>query len=337
MSVFGKAVILGNGRIARAVDYYFHRLGVARRTVFDATARDAAGSDLIVGALPGELGAQGLQLALRHRVPLIDISDIDPPFYLKQRAAIAAAGITVIPGGGVSPGLMNFLLGGELAALRGIRRAEVLAGSLSRQPRRFPFLWCFEDLVLEHRIPSRQKIKGATRTFPAFAGYRPERYCGIEAESYYCASGFENVFAKAKVASVTTRVVRPKGFREFFGFLDHYAFLDGAHLPQTKAILEGAAMDNITLGEIRLETAHARVSWLMRTSARAGAPRNSMQVMTAAVPAVMARLLAHGQLPQGLVFMEDLGVDERLRAAVCRQVSACGISVRRTVTPLKTS
>ena len=210
-----KVLILGQGRIAGAVAYYLKQNNPAWTVSYLSSDREVRNADILIGALAGALGEKGLSLALKYKVNLIDISDIDPPFYLRRKKEIEKAGITVIPGCGFSPGLVNFILGREFSRLEGIKEIEIKAGSLSPRKLFFPFLWCFEDLVLEHQIPSWQMFSGKKKKFPAFAGYKKEEFFGIEAESYYCASGFENILDKAKLNNFSCRVVRPLGFSEF--------------------------------------------------------------------------------------------------------------------------
>ncbi|MGE5308716.1 MAG: hypothetical protein ACM3OC_06505 [Deltaproteobacteria bacterium] len=318
--------VIGDGRIARACAWFIRRDGWATAELVPSD-RDLRGYDLLIGALAGGIGERCIEAALKYRKNLIDISDVDPPGYLKRLKKINRAGITVIPGCGFSPGLVNFLLGREFSGRR-VQTAEVSAGSLSPLGRYYPFLWCFEDIVLEHRIPSQQIVKGKQRTFPAFAGYRRENHFGIEAESYYCASGFENVLQKASPREFTVRVVRPAGFREFFGFLENQGLLKPENFMATKQMLEAAKRDNITFARIITTGGGRRSEWLLKAASRRGEELNSMQKITASVPSVMARLLHEGFIgAQGLLFMEDLSVHDGLFKALIDGVRAKGIRV----------
>ena len=70
---------------------------------------------------------------------LIDVSDLDPEFYLERKTRIEKSGITVIAGCGFSPGLVNLILGKELSLHPDIQEIEVKAGSLSPNKHFFPF------------------------------------------------------------------------------------------------------------------------------------------------------------------------------------------------------
>lgn len=323
--------IFGDGRIARAVAFFFNSIKGCRAHLLssDLQARDCS---LLVGALAGDLGEKCLALALRYKKNLIDISDVDPPYYLKHKKQIAGSGITVIPGCGFSPGLTNFILGSEFVLLQKKPSVAVKAGSLSKKKAYYPFLWCFEDLILEHHLPSWQVAGGKKMKFPPFAGYQKESFFGIDSESYYCASGFENVLDKVRVNNFACRVVRPAGFMQFFYFMKNYGFFLPENMPVAKKTLEARTEDNITLGEISIKTKTKAVVWLMKAAARKSEKLNSMQKITASVPAVVGSWILDGKLPgRGLLFMEDLGKEQRFRKALFMGIKRFGVTVTRTV------
>lgn len=333
--------IMGDGRIARACAWFLRSAGWAGRVDLVSPGADLRPYDLLIGALAGEIGEKCLAAALKYGINLIDISDVDPPGYLKRLNQINSAGITVIPGCGFSPGLVNFILGREFLGMEEIEFVEVSAGSLSPRARYYPFLWCFEDIVLEHRIPSQQIVKGKQESFPAFAGYRPERHFGIDAESYYCASGFENVLEKARrprcdgkrraapLRDFVVRVVRPRGFREFFGFMENQGLLTKGNFMSTKAVLEAQRRDNITFARVVVKGGGVAHAWTVKTRSRKDEELNSMQKITASVPSVMARLLCEGTVgARGLLFMEDLARHEGLFKALLKGIKEKGVSIR---------
>lgn len=325
----GGIVILGNGRIARAISCYLKK----NRPGYKVTLLTKGGNEikecaLIIGALAGSLGQDCLKLALRYKKNLIDVSDLDPEFYLERKARIEKSGITVIAGCGFSPGLVNLILGKELSLNPDIQEIEVKAGSLSPNRHFFPFLWCFEDLILEHQIPSWQILEGKKKKFPPFAGYRKEKFFGIEAESYLCASGFENLLEKPELKSFQCRVVRPDGFMTFFNFLQNQGFLKKENLMLSKKIMEAPKEDNFTLSEIILLTKSKKILWRLKSHSRKEENLNSMQKITASVPALTAKMLLDNKIKQsGLVFMEDLGRDRFIFNSVLGGLRREGIMI----------
>lgn len=325
-----KIVILGPGRIGQAVRHYLGLYLSGSGVLFSFDEGRIRDCDLIVGALPGETGHRCLESALRHKKDLVDISDMDPPFYLKYKRDIRRQGITVVPECGFSPGLVNFLLGHEISLAPSIDEIRVKAGSLSPKERFFPFLWCFQDLVLGHRIASWQFIDGKRAKFPPFSACQNESLLGIEAESYLSASGFENLFEASGAKTFTYRVIRPKGFKGFFCYLENQGFLESENIEKTRAVLEGKKSDNHTLAEITVLTQDRKITWLVRSFSGKKEGFNSMQKVTAALPAIIGRMMAENSLNgKGLVFTEELGGDRRLFRVVLRHIKEQGIRLER--------
>lgn len=325
-----RVLIIGDGRIGRAAAYYCRRNPSISRVDFLAAQKRLSSYDVFIGALPGELGEKCLALALRWKKNLLDISDVDPPFYLRHRKAIEKCGILVIPGCGFSPGLVNCILGREAVDNALTRDIEIKAGSLARAQYYFPFLWCFEDLVLEHQVPSWQIMDGRKIKCGPFEGYKKEKMFGISAESYYCASGFENVYEKMPARNFICRVVRPEGFREFFLFFNEQGFLSGTNCAFSKQVAEARLEDNSTFAEIIFSTGNKKTKWFLKSHSRKNEPFNSMQKITASVPAVLAGWVADGTLQKrGLVFMEDLGKDTVFFSGLVAMLRARGIGITR--------
>ena len=326
-----KVLIIGNTRIGRAVKHYLGTCPGIGKIAFLGEKTDADRFDILVGALAGDIGKQALQLAIKHKKHLVDIADIEPEFYLDRRSRIAAAGITVVPCCGFSPGLLDFILGRESRHHAPLDSISVKAGTLCPEEFFFPFLWCFEDLVYAHRHGSRQKINQKFKTFPPFGGYAEETVSGLRAETYFSQSGFDNLLDAYPVRDFTFRVIRPTGFSGFFRFLDNHGFLDKHRLEQTKKILEGRKKDNITLAEITISHNSGQVRWRIKCAAKKAEPLNSMQKITALLPALVAGEIAGGGLSgRGLVSMETLGRDERFFKNMIRRIRQAGqVSIRR--------
>ncbi len=323
-----KVLIVGCGRIARAVKHYFKQYRFVKEVSFlqkDSQARDC---DLIIGALAGEIGKKCLALALKYKKNLIDISDIDPPEYLKKQKEINKSGILVIPGCGFSPGLVNFILGRAINKFSAICDIEVKAGSLSPKKFFYPFLWCFEDIVVEHTIASWQVVSGKKNKFPVFDGYRREKDFGIDAESYYCASGFENILDKKKLNNLIVRVVRPLGFRDFFGFIQEAGFLKKENLMMTKTILESRKETNITFARVDIIGKIQKERWLIKSYSRKDEELNSMQKITASFPAAVGGLVMDGTIRQkGLLFLDELAKDDAIFDRLLRDTRKKGIKI----------
>jgi saccharopine dehydrogenase-like NADP-dependent oxidoreductase len=324
-----RALIIGQGRIAAAVSYYARVFLRGVNVSYFSGRKDAAQADLLIGTLPGGLGEQSLELALKYKKDLIDLADLDTDFYPRHRKQIERANITVIPACGFCPGLVNFIIGTEAAHLRDISNIEVMAGSLSPLQHYFPFLWCFEDLVLEFMVPSWQMVEGKKRTFPPFGGYRSEKIFGIDAESYFGQSGFENLTAALGTPSFTYRNIRPAGFMQFFRFLHNYGLFKKKNILSAKKMLEERKEDNLSLARIRLCSSGGHREWLMKSFSKKGERFNSIQKITALFTIGIIGAFGAGRIREkGLVFCQTLGKDDVLFRDILSGLKKQGIVIK---------
>lgn len=301
-----KVLILGEGRIGRAVEFFLKKLKITRDISFFDKKKNIKNFDLLIGALPGKISFFGLDLALWYKKDFVDISDEDEKFYLKRKKEIEKKQIKIIPCCGFCPGLVDFILTKEISEKKPIKEIEIKVGSLSFKKHFFPFLWSFEDLILEHQIYSLQKINGKIKKFPPFFGYQKERFFGIEAESYFSSSGFESLIKPKKIKNFKFRVVRPDGFFVFFQFLKNYNFFEKNNINFVKKIFERPKEKNITFAQIKIEEKR-KIFWQIKSVSKANEELNSMQKVTALFSAIVAQFIFEKKIQKnGLIFFRDL-------------------------------
>lgn len=302
---------MGKGKIGEGIKHYLTQQRPSLRVDFFSREKDIKSAKLLISALSGENGEIGLNLALKFRKDLIDVSDLDPPFYLKNKRRIEARQIRVFPECGFSPGLTNLICGYE-SFFNKIKKIEILAGSLSKTKFFFPFLWCFEDLIEGHKIKANFVQNGKRLFLPPFSGYRKEKIKGREAESYFM-DGLSSLPSTLKIKNMNYRVLRPFGFFYFFQFLNNQGFLDKNNLAFTKKILEKGKSDNTTLAKIHFFTEQNKISWEIRSFSRKEERFNSMQKATCVLPAIFAKFLLEKRIKdKGLLFLERVGEDKKL-------------------------
>ncbi|MDM8537070.1 hypothetical protein QUF70_09975 [Desulfobacterales bacterium HSG17] len=323
--------ILGTGRIAQALRFYYTQNSIFPPVVTILEGEnDIARADLVIGTLPGGLGENSLQAALTYKKDLIDLADMDVDYYLKQKRDIAAAGILVIPACGFCPGLVNFIIGNEAARSPNLGAVDVSAGSLSTKKNFFPFLWCFEDMMLEFLGPSVQIIERQRREYPPFAGYREESIYGIPSESYLSQSGFENLADHLNADRFTYRNIRPLGFKYFFRYLHNHGFLKEAHIQRTKEIMEERFEDNMSIAEIALSSDNRLQNWRIKSFSHKKEPLNSMQKITALFPIAMIHLLVGSKIRnKGLLFCEEIGLNNEVFNETIEFLRKKGVSISR--------
>lgn len=327
-----KIILTGEGRISQAITYYLKRLRIGDAVECLNDESQIAKSNLLIGTLASGIGEKSMALALKYRKNLIDLADLDTGFYLKKKKDIEKVGITVIPGCGFCPGLVNFILGYEIENQGKINSIEVEAGSLSGKDCYFPFLWCFEDLVLEFLCPSWQIIQGKRKKIPAFGGYRREKIYGISAETYLAQSGFENLAFGARIKNFTYRNIRPLGFKYFFEFLNNYGLFDKENIRLTKKMLEGKREDNLSLSRIKIFTPAAKIVWQIKSFSKKNEFLNSMQKLTALFASLIAEaMFRNNTVEKGLIFCEGIGKDGYLFKDMLFGLRRQGIAITRRI------
>jgi len=335
-----RILILGKGRIGKAVQHYLRKYSPKFRVSFFNKKTNPKNYSLFISALPGDVGRLGLRLALRFKKDLIDLSDVEHKFYLKAKKEIKKRKILVAPLCGFSPGLTNFICGRE-AKENKVARIEILAGTLSPKEHSFPFLWCFKDLIEGHTskavlIKSGRKIKA-----PPFSDLRKEKTLRqglrvslsrtpqekirkIEAESYL-ADGLTSLPHTLEVKNMSYRILRPAGFYIFFEYLKSHGFFKKENIAQTKKILEAKKENNLTAGIIRVKTSKKEIVWQLKSFSKSDEKLNSMQKITAILPAALAQIVLKGDFSQkGLFFPEQLGADKTLFKKIINKTNRVG-------------
>jgi len=308
-----KVLILGKGRIGEALIHYFKKNRAISKVAFFSNENEIKKFDFLVGALPGRVGEKSLKLSLKYKKNLIDLADLEAEVYLRKRKEIEKKNILVIPNCGFCPGLINLILGREIIKEKDIKEIEIKAGTLSPKEFFFPFLWCFEDLILEHQIDSWQVISGKKKKFPPFADYQREKFFGITAESYFGQSDLGYLIYPLKIQNFKFRLVRPLGFFYFFQFLKCYDFFKKENFFQTKKILEKKKEDNLTLAEIKIITKSEKKIWQIKSFSRKREKLNSMQKITAIIPVIVFEFIVKKKIQQkGVLFLEKIGENKNL-------------------------
>lgn len=317
-----RALILGKGSIGRAVFHYLKKLRAVKKAAFFSNEKEIKNFALLIGALPSAAAERGLKLALKYKKDLIDISAAAIPFYLKNKKEIFKKGIKVIPGCGFSPGLVNLIAGFESQNFEKINNIEISAGTLPRNSKFFfPFTWCFEDLIEEH-------LEG-------FSGCKEEKLKEVgEFESYFIEEWNSLLYTFLKPQNINFRVIRPVGFFHFFQYLKNYGFFKKENTALTKKLLTKEKKDNVTLGLVKIsgicQKKKKEVIWKIFSFAKKGEKLNSMQKVTALVPAIISGLISQNKIKNsGILFLEEMAKDKELFQEILAKLKKEGVLIKR--------
>lgn len=321
-----KILILGKGKIGQAIAYYLKKLKAAKKVAFFTKEKEVKNFDVLIGALPSEVAEKGLELALKYKKDLIDVSALPISFYSKFEKEILKKGIKVIPGCGFSPGLVNLIVGFESQNFEKINNIEIAAGTLSQNSDFFfPFTWCFEDLIEQHLYRASIIKNGKKINLPPFSGYRKEKLKEVgEFESYFVEE-WNSLFYSLKPKNISFRVIRPIGFYHFFQYLKNYGFFRKENLPFVEKILTKRKEGNVTVAVIKISGIRQKkkkeVIWKVFSFAKKEEKLNSMQKITALVPIIILNLISQNKIKdKGILFLEEIGKNKKLFGEIIKKI-----------------
>ncbi len=113
--------------------------------------------EVVVGALPADLGFYAMQCAIEARVDMVDMSYSEQdPFILDKQAKRQK--VKIVPDAGFAPGLSNILIGEAYQEFKKITSLRILVGGIPQNPIppfNYKYTWSPSDLVAEYTRPAR--------------------------------------------------------------------------------------------------------------------------------------------------------------------------------------
>lgn len=130
--------------------------------------------DVVIGAYPERWALRVTQYVLEARVDLVDMTALQE---WERRAEmhdqLGSAGVTVIPGCGVAPGLANILMGIGTERVRNPHTGRIMVGGLPQSPQPpldYAVVFSFETVVDEYTVPPRVIRDGEMQAVPPLSG-----------------------------------------------------------------------------------------------------------------------------------------------------------------------
>jgi len=315
-------------------------------------ARD---QDLVVGALPGDLGYRVLAAVIEAGKNCADISFF-PEDALALDEAARARGVTAVVDCGVAPGLAGIVAGYEAARLDRAERLRIDVGGLP-VVRTWPFeykaVFSPADVIEEYTRPARVKRAGRIETVPALSGVESIDFPEIGTLESFITDGLRTLL-ELEYADMEERTLRYPGHADRMRMLRDTGFFD----PEPITV-DGVSVSPLSLtsrllfpqwqlspGEVEFTVMRIEVEGeqegvrirrtyelLEVTDTEHG--HTSMARATGLPNTVMARLLARGDLVRpGIVTPERIGVDLPLAEQVLAEIARRGIGLAVTESPL---
>ncbi|WP_019122288.1 saccharopine dehydrogenase family protein [Brevibacillus massiliensis] len=332
------AVDASQERLDRCLAYVNHPKVAAMAAVLGdqqtmtEVLRDA---DIAIQCLPHFLSLQATKAAIAAGCHLVDLVHTD---YLQKRAlneAAKEAGVLVLPGCGVAPGIVNILASRGIDLMDEAEEAVMICGGIPRHP--LPPLWyqlvfSMEGLLDMYQKSSLAAENGEVVHIPPFSGFEeltfPEPIG--ECEAVITDASTVPYTLKHKVKRIYEKTVRYKGHWTKIATLAELGFLsdtpvevDGVRVSPrslSAAILRpkmvGATEEDVTVVRVYVNGVkdghNKRLEWEMIDMYDSGRNITSMARTTGFPAVILAEWIAQGRLPErGILAVEEVVTGER--------------------------
>jgi len=169
--------------------------------------------DLIVCALPADLGYNCVKAAVATETNMVDLSFASQDLLVFGQEA-RDKGLTIITDAGVAPGLSNLVVGRSM--LKNPNSIEIIVGGVPQDkdmPFNYTITWSLDDLMAEYTRPSRILVDGIIKTVPALSGVERLRIgAGLyEYEAFYTDGLRSLLFNNGGVPNLIEKTLRWPG------------------------------------------------------------------------------------------------------------------------------
>ncbi|MEK0316641.1 saccharopine dehydrogenase C-terminal domain-containing protein [Cohnella sp. 56] len=297
---------------------------------YDRVAELLRGSDIAVSCLPHALSLLAIRAAIAAGCHLIDLVGSKYEEKAEYDAQARAAGVLIVPGAGVAPGIANFLAARGIELLDEADEAVMLCGGLPRHP--LPPLWYQVVFRLESLLglctkPALAVEDGELVKLPPLTRLESLRFPEPvgECEAVVTDAHSTAYTLRSKVKRLYEKTVRYKGHWEKMSVLAELGFLDEAPIevdgqlvsPQRVAIpllerkMKGGSNEDMTVLRVTVTgTRNGRKMKLEWEMVDAYDKERSITSMakTTGFPAVqLTQWMAEGKLDKrGVAAIEDV-------------------------------
>jgi lysine 6-dehydrogenase len=288
------------------------------------------GADIAVGCLPHSLSLFAIQAAIAAGCHLIDMvgSKYEEKAVFNEQAL--EAGVLVVPGAGVAPGIANFLAARGIELLDEADEAVMLCGGIPRHP--LPPLWYQVVFRLESLLglctkPALAAENGELVKLPPLSGREELSFPEPVGECEAVVTDAHSVAftLKDKVKRIYEKTVRYKGHWEKMkvlaelGFLDETPVeIDGVSIsPQKLAVvlldrkMKGGSNEDITVLRVTVtgtkDGKQTKLEWEMVDMYDSERQITSMAKTTSFPAVILAEWMAEGKIAKrGVAAIEDV-------------------------------
>jgi len=291
--------------------------------------------DVVVGALPGDLGFKTIKLAIESGTDIVDVSFM-PEDPLQMNKEAEKKGVTVLVDAGFGPGMSNVFAGRIAEEMDDLKNLKMWIGSLPQEPQPplyYKLTWSPKDLIEEYTRPARIIVDGEEKEIDPLEDI--EKGIDIKGrifEGFY-SDGLRTLLDTIEVENMDEITLRWEGHLEKIKVLRELGFFEEKNLDNTlkvikdkmcydcpdfsmmKVIGEGIKNENVkTIKYHFYDEGTEHLSSIART--------------TGFSTAVMTRSLIDYGLNDGVIPPEELGRDKEMFNYMVSELKKRGIQIK---------
>lgn len=193
-----------------------------------AVVRSVKEHDLVIGALPGQMGFRTLKTVIETGKNVVDISFLpEDPFQLDGLAQ--DKGVIAVVDCGVAPGCSNLILGHMTGVLDETEGFECYVGGLPRVrtwPYEYKAAFSPSDVIEEYTRPARLVENGKVVTRPALSGIELLDFSGVGTLEAFNTDGLRTLLRTMKIPFMKEKTMRYPGHAERMRMLRETGFFE---------------------------------------------------------------------------------------------------------------
>ncbi len=204
----------------------------------DQAVATLAGHTVAIGALPHARSLESQKIAIAAGVHFIDLVGSYPELRVELDPAAQEAGVLIVPGCGVAPGLSNVLVAMGVDLLDETHEAVIYVGGVPRQrtpPLEYQTVYSLMSMFGAFLRPARIWIDGAMTTAEPLSGVElvdfPEPVGTLEAFFTDGLASLPLTMTDKIRDSLTEKTMRYPGFADRVGFLKECGLLERGKVP----------------------------------------------------------------------------------------------------------
>ena len=335
-----------------------HGIATAELDVGNPAALRAviANSAAVVNAVPGFLGYRTLETIIGASVPVVDIAFMPEDFFTLNDLA-RQHNVPAVVDFGVAPGMSNVLVGRATSLLEEVVRCEIVVGGL---PRRRSLPWEYTapfspvDVLEEYTRPARLVEYGQVVEKQALSEIEELELPIVGTLEAFNTDGLRTLIQTVDAPFMRERTLRYPGYAAKIKLLRDSGFLsttprrvkgqDVVPFDVTAALLFDAwklAPDEpeLTVMQVSVEGLVGgmtrRYTWDLYDEFDARTGMSSMARTTGFPAAIMARMLARGQVSlRGIIPPENVGAVTPLFEQLVKELASRGVHFAETIEEL---